>query len=316
MKPVAGSSGVRNPLSSAIANQNRRASTEGRGLSRLAPLRVGAVVGWIIAVTLLFIQPLTRLTVLASQNDLLSYIPLVPLVTGYLLYTDRQPLGIAHRTSLGGAVVLSAIGVAALAAWVELRGGLSVNDDLALTILAYVAIVAAGGFLFLGTKWMAARAFPISFLIFLVPLPDAAVTGLENALVLASADASAVLFRLTGTPMVRDGTILELPGIALRVAQECSGIRSTWVLLITSLVASHLFLKSPWRRVVLVAFVIPLGILRNGFRILTIGLLCVHIGPQMIDSVIHRRGGPLFFALSLGPLFLFLLWLKRQEQER
>jgi exosortase/archaeosortase family protein len=65
---------------------------------------------------------------------------------------------------------------------------------------------------------------------------------------------------------------------------------------------------------VLVAFVIPLGILRNGFRILVIGLLCVRVGPHMIDSDIHRRGGPLFFALSLVPLFLLLWWLRRQEQ--
>ena len=79
------------------------------------------------------------------------------------------------------------------------------------------------------------------------------------------------------------------------------------MLFITSLLASHLFLESPWRRIVLVAFVIPLGIVRNGFRILVIGLLCVHVGPQMIDSVIHRRGGPLFFVLSLVPLFLLVV---------
>ena len=54
----------------------------------------------------------------------------------------------------------------------------------------------------------------------------------------------------------------------------------------------------------LVAFVIPLAILRNGFRILVIGLLCVNVGPQMIHSLIHRRGGPLFFMLSLIPFFL------------
>ena len=62
------------------------------------------------------------------------------------------------------------------------------------------------------------------------------------------------------------------------------------------------------------AFVIPLGILRNGFRILVIGLLCVHVGPHMIDSPIHHRGGPIFFALSLVPLFLLVWWLRRQEQ--
>jgi exosortase/archaeosortase family protein len=65
--------------------------------------------------------------------------------------------------------------------------------------------------------------------------------------------------------------------------------------------------------VLLVAFIIPLGIVRNGFRILTIGLLCVHVGPHMIDSVIHHRGGPIFFALSLIPLFLLLVWLRRGD---
>ena len=83
---------------------------------------------------------------------------------------------------------------------------------------------------------------------------------------------------------------------------------------ITSVLASHLFLKSPWRRLVLVALVIPLGILRNGFRILVIELLCVHVGPHMIDSINHRQGGPLFFALSLVPLFLLLWWLRHKEQ--
>jgi exosortase/archaeosortase family protein len=53
--------------------------------------------------------------------------------------------------------------------------------------------------------------------------------------------------------------------------------------------------------------------LRNGFRILVIGLLCVNVGPQMIHSVIHRRGGPVFFVLSLIPLLLLLWWLRRGE---
>jgi exosortase/archaeosortase family protein len=106
-----------------------------------------------------------------------------------------------------------------------------------------------------------------------------------------------------------------LPNIALRVAQECSGIRSSWVLFITSVLASYLFLRSPWRRAVLVLFIFPLAILRNGFRIMVIGLLCVHIGPEMIHSIIHRRGGPLFFALSLIPLFLLPWWLWRGERK-
>ena len=68
------------------------------------------------------------------------------------------------------------------------------------------------------------------------------------------------------------------------------------------------------RRLVLVAFVIPLGLLRNGFRVCVIGLLCVKFGPQMINSPIHHHGGPLFFALSLIPLFLLLWWLRSGER--
>ena len=63
----------------------------------------------------------------------------------------------------------------------------------------------------------------------------------------------------------------------------------------------------------LVGVVIPLGLLRNGLRILVISLLCVHIGPEMINSPIHRRGGPIFFVASLIPLFVMLWWLRQRE---
>jgi exosortase len=160
---------------------------------------------------------------------------------------------------------------------------------------------------------MRAAAFPLAFLAFMIPLPDAAVDALERALVAASADAAEMFFWVSGTPVFRQGNTLTLPGMVLEVVQECSGIRSTVVLFITSVLASHLFLKSSWRRVALVAFVIPLGILRNGFRILVVGLLCVHIGPHMSESFIHRRGGPIFFVLSLIPLLALLGWLRRGD---
>jgi exosortase C (VPDSG-CTERM-specific) len=277
-------------------------------------LRIAACVGWIVAATVAFGQQLIMLMLYASESGLYSYIPLVPVVSGYLLFIRRRSLETAYSSSIGGTVILSGIAVAALAAGIAWRASLSVNDGLALMALAYLSSVAAGGFLFLGSKLMAAATFPVAFLIFMVPLPDAVVNLLETASVMGSADVSAWLFRVTGTPLVRDGTVLALPGIVLQIAQECSGIRSSWVLFITSLLASHLFLEGPWRRIVLVAFVIPLAIVRNGFRILVIGLLCVHVGPHMIDSTIHRRGGPLFFVLSLGPLFLLLAWLRRQER--
>src|SRR6202011_231121 len=127
-----------------------------------------------------------------------------------------------------------------------------------------------GGFLFLGRKWMVSTAFPFFFLIFTVPMPDAMTDALETASKLASAEAASLFFNITGTPVLRDGTVFQLPNIAIQVAQECSGIRSSWVLFITSLLAANLFLNSTWRRAVLVAFVIPLGIVRNGLRVFVI----------------------------------------------
>ena len=163
-------------------------------------------------VTLAFIQPLTNLMLYAANDELFSYIPLVPFVASYLLYTQRKALVAGYRTSIGGTVILGGISLAALAAGIGMRGRLSLNDGLALMALTYVSLVAAGGFLFLGSKWMAAAAFPVAFLIFLVPLPDAAVHWLQRGSVLASADVSAFLFNITGTPLLRHAEIFMLPG--------------------------------------------------------------------------------------------------------
>jgi exosortase/archaeosortase family protein len=106
-----------------------------------------------------------------------------------------------------------------------------------------------------------------------------------------------------------------LPGITpIAVAPECSGIHSSLVLLICSLLAGWVFLEKVSFRTILTLSVVPLGILRNGFRIFTIGMLCSHVDPGMIHSPIHTRGGPLFFMLSLVPFFLLLFYLRHIER--
>ena len=217
------------------------------GLESPQRRRIIGLAGSAGLVTLLFVQPLARLLVLALHSELHSYIPFVPFISGYLLYIQPKTMSLIAARS-APTMDVAAVGFAALAASIRLKGTLSVNDDLSLMMLAYVSFIVAGGFLFLGSKRMAAAAFPIAFLLFMVPLPDAAVDWLELALVAASADAAALFFNMTGTPLFRQGTILTLPGIVLEVARECSGIRSTVVLFITSVLASHLFLQSTWRR--------------------------------------------------------------------
>ena len=278
-----------------------------------------------IVLLAVFGQPLLGLANYAAHSSLHSHILLIPFVSGYLLYLRRDQLPKERVADLPFGIVLLAcgLGVFLFTHWLSFAGPAPAdNYYFVLLTTSFLCCLVAAGFFFFGRAWMRAAAFPLAYLIFMVPMPDAMADALETASKYASAEVANVLFQLSGTPFLRAGLIFQLPNITIEVAQECSGIRSSWVLLMTSILAANLFLKTRWRRFVLVAFVIPLAILRNGFRILVIGLLCVNVGPQMIHSLIHRRGGPLFFMLSLIPFFLVLWWLRkgdvrtRQPEER
>src|SRR5437867_5777640 len=280
--------------------------------------RVWSGACFVIVLLAAFAQPLLVLIIYATGSQLYSYILLVPFVSAYLLYLRRDQLPKKYVADFPLAIVSLAagLGVLAFSYWLDfVRQRPSDNDRLALLTLSFLCCLATGGFFFFGRGWMRAAAFPLAYLIFMVPIPDAMADALETASKYASAEVANLFFHLSGMPFLRAGLFFQLPNITIEVAQECSGIRSSWVLLMTSILAANLFLKTPWRRLALVAFVIPLAILRNGFRILVIGLLCVHLGPQMIHSPIHRRGGPLFFVLSLIPFFL-VLWLLRRRDVR
>src|SRR5207248_7452720 len=287
----------------------------GAGPSKRGAVMSRRFAGWCIYLVILcgaFALPLRAFIAYARHSEVHSYVLLIPFVTAYLIYLRWKSLSHELSSSLGFALLLAAAGIGALLASQHF-GDLGQNDYMTLIALSFVCFVIAGTFLFLGNKWARSAMFPLFFLAFMIPLPEAAVDLLENASKQASAEVANWLFLISGTPFLRNGTVFQLPGITITVAKECSGIRSSLVLVITSLLAANMFLRTTWRRALLLAAVIPLGLLRNGLRILVISLLCVHIGPEMINSVIHRRGGPVFFSASLIPLFLLLWWLRRRE---
>jgi exosortase C (VPDSG-CTERM-specific) len=271
---------------------------------------------FVILLLAAFGQQFLALANYAAHSALHSHILLIPFVSAYLLYLRRDQLPKKRAADLPFGIVLLAggLGVFLFTRWSDFVGRAPADSSyFVLLALSFLCCLAAGGFFFFGRDWMRAAAFPLAYLIFMVPMPDAMADALETASKYASAEVANVLFHFSGTPILRAGLVFQLPNITIEVAQECSGIRSSWVLFITSILAANLFLKTRWRRFALVAFVIPLAILRNGFRIAVIGLLCVNAGPQMIHSAIHRRGGPVFFLLSLVP-FLLLLWLLRKGE--
>lgn len=264
-----------------------------------------------------FALPLWDLATFAFRSDLFSYIFLIPVVSVYLAWSKRATFPPPAAPARGMALLLLGFGVAVLGVYGALRvGGYQPQraDALAFTTAAFALFLAGTCAWFVGAPTLRSLAFPLGFLVFLVPIPASALGAVELFMQHGSAAVARVLFEIVGTPVFYERLIFQIPGISLHVAPECSGIRSTLVLLIVSVVTGYLFLRSPGKRTLLALAIIPLALLRNGFRIFVIGELCVRFGPEMIDSFVHRRGGPIFFALSLVPLFLLLVLLQKREQ--
>src|SRR5207248_9751949 len=98
-------------------------------------------------------------------------------------------------------------------------------------------------------------------------------------------------------------------------ARQCSGIRSSIALLLTFLVAGHLALDSSWRKLVLLLAVLPVVLLKNGLRIVTVTMLAVYVDPAFLSGTLHERGGVLCYVLGVALLAGFLKILRRSEQE-
>jgi len=260
---------------------------------------------------------LARLGQFAFEREFNSYIVLVPIIALGLAWTKGHswPAFSEPRRSLG--IAFSAAGLLALGCyWGADRTGVGLlNERLALGTLSFVLLLVGVAAWFLGRQTLRAIAFPLAFLLCMIPLPDSLTTGLEHILQHASASVANIFFQMSDLPVFRrDDLDFQLPGITLQVAPECSGIQSSVALLVVSLAAGYVFLRSPWKRALLCVVVIPISIIRNALRINTIGELCAHLGPQMIDSYIHRQGGWIFFLASLVPFFILTYFLARSEQ--
>jgi exosortase len=133
---------------------------------------------------------------------------------------------------------------------------------------------------------------------------------------MGSAHAVDGIFQIIGIPYYRDGMVFEFTGVTIEVAKQCSGIRSSLAMLITSVVAGYLILPSGWRRVVLSLTVLPITIFKNAIRIATITLLSIYVdGKFLTDSWLHHSGGIVFFATGLV-LLVLVIWTLRWRRKK
>ena len=275
------------------------------------PFFLGA--GILLAV---FALPLAQLARFSLHSDLYSHIVLIPLVSGYFVWLKRRQLPHPAKADTKVAVIAAFIGACFGVGYIValLKGGAPAEDQHALAAGAFVSATIAVVAATLGRPILKAVAFPLGFLVFMSPIPTAVIPLIELFLQHGSAAVAYALFKLIGTPVYNDQLLFILPGFSMQVAPQCSGIHSSLALFITSVAAGYLFLESPRHRAVLALAVIPLALLRNGFRVFVIGELCVRISPDMINSWVHKQGGPFFFALSLIPFSVLLYALFRLDR--
>jgi len=269
-----------------------------------------------LTVTVFLAGPLRALIVYALDRDNThaSQIVLIPFISAALIYINRKNIFSRVHYSVVPAALLLIPGILLLIAGKTIGAGLDENDYLALMAASAVFLWLGCFLLFYGTTAFRTAIFPLLFLGFFIPIPSAVLNTTITILQRGSADMAFVILKLSGTPVLRESAhVIRLPDLVIEVAPECSGIRSGISLLISGLLAGHLFLRSTWRRSVLVIASIPVLLFKNGLRIATLSFLAVHVDHEILTSNLHREGGIPFFVLGLLILYPVLAILIKLE---
>jgi exosortase len=258
-------------------------------------------------------SPVAKTIGLALNSDAHTHILLVLPLTVALIYFDSRNTLWNPQPNMGLGLALLTVGV--LIRVMATLGASDVAPDIRLSVSIFGLVVFWIGsvLLLFGLVTVKKFLYPLCLLLLVVPLPDAAVGVVTRFLQTQSAIAVEVLLRLARVPVAREGVLLSLPGLDIEVASECSSIRSSLMLVITTLVLAHLFLDTWWKKALLVAATVPLAVAKNAVRIFTIVELGTRVDPGYLNGRLHRNGGILFFGLAVGAIAA-LLWLLRHKQ--
>jgi len=274
-----------------------------------------ACFGVFVAVSgIVFHKTLTALLDYSLHDDSSSQIIFIPLVAAVLFYVERKRIFAATTTSASPGIGTILIGL--ILNWLVVRGSIPLSGNEPLCLQSFSIVLAwIGGFLVCyGTAALRAGAFPLLFLFLMVPLPDRFVERTVHALQWGSTEIAYFLFKAVGTPAYREGFLITVPGVTIKVAEECSSIRSSMALLITCLLAAHLYLRTGWKKVLLVLLSFPLSLIKNGVRIATLTLLSIHVDPDFLTGKLHHQGGFVFFLLALMILWPIFAWLEKSDR--
>jgi exosortase len=266
---------------------------------------------------LIFYKPLFKLAELSSHSELYSHFFFIPIVSIFFIIIERKEFlaGPAYSVRTGSLIMATGL----FAYWIGLnfQNIWEQNDYLSVSTFGFILWVIGGFILSCGYHSFLKLRFPLLFLFFMVPIPSFILYHVISVLQVWSAHAVQLIFELIGFSYLRDGMFFEVPGgVAIEVARQCSGIRSSIALLITSVIAGYMFLESKWRMAILALFVLPITIFKNALRITSLTLLASYLDKAWLtNSWLHQSGGIVYFSIAFCLLGLVLWVLKWSERD-
>jgi exosortase len=265
------------------------------GVRVRALVAVAAIAGALLWV---YGDVLTALVRQWSSDDNYSHgFFVLPLAAFFAWERRERLLAAERRPSAVGAVLV------ALSLLVYLAGVF--GAELFLTRVSLIGVI-AGGILFVwGREPFRILAFPLAFLLLMIPLPAIIFNQLAFPLQLVASQMGESAIAAAGIPVLREGNVLHLPARTLEVAEACSGIRSLVSLLMLGIVLGYFTERRISARVLVTLAAVPIAILANATRVAGTGLASEWVSPAAADGFFHTFSGWLMFVVAFAGLLLF-----------
>lgn len=246
-----------------------------------------------LALGWLYFDVLRRLTSDWYNDENYSHGLLVPFIAGYALWQQRerlQALRIKPMPWTGGALMILSV----LMLWAG-----TVGAELFVTRIAFLLGIISLILYFGGTDWLKQTLFPLLLLLLAIPIPLLIFNRIAFPLQLIASDYAARVINLIGIPAFREGNVIELAQMKLEVVEACSGIRSLMSLATLAVTYAYFTESKWWRRLALVASVIPIAIITNAARVTITGIMAHHRGEEAAQGFQHAFSGWLMFLVAM-----------------
>jgi exosortase len=168
-------------------------------------------------------------------------------------------------------------------------------------------------FLF-GIEMLRLVAFPIAWLLFMIPLPSIIFYSITFPLQLLASKLAVGILDFLRVPNVCEGNVIYLANFTAGVVEACSGIRSLVSMLAFAVLMGYLLNMSVRSRSILALSSIPIALGMNAARIAGTGLAGNYLGARWAEGVFHTFSGWVLFLGSLGLMLGVVRLLRSFDQ--